>query len=121
MADRYDAIIIGAGHNGLVCGSLLAKAGKKVLILEAKDLFVRISGEEHANVARTWHSLAKVYTDSGQLVRAEEACRRALDLHLKIMRPDHRDTGPPCKARPGHEFFADLGRYFVNLLGGWNS
>lgn len=37
MADRYDAIIIGAGHNGLVCGALLAKAGKKVLILEARE------------------------------------------------------------------------------------
>jgi phytoene dehydrogenase-like protein len=35
MTDRYDSIVIGAGHNGLVCGSLLAKAGQKVLILEA--------------------------------------------------------------------------------------
>jgi phytoene dehydrogenase-like protein len=35
MNDRYDAIVVGAGHNGMVCGSLLAKAGKKVLILEA--------------------------------------------------------------------------------------
>ncbi len=30
----YDAIIIGAGFGGLSCGSLLAKNGKKVLILE---------------------------------------------------------------------------------------
>jgi phytoene dehydrogenase-like protein len=30
----YDAIIIGAGFGGLSCGSLLAKKGKKVLILE---------------------------------------------------------------------------------------
>lgn len=35
MTERYDAIIVGAGHNGMVCGSLLAKAGKTVLILEA--------------------------------------------------------------------------------------
>ncbi|MBT5008495.1 MAG: NAD(P)/FAD-dependent oxidoreductase, partial [Gammaproteobacteria bacterium] len=32
----FDAIIIGAGHNGLVCGSYLAKAGKKVLVLESR-------------------------------------------------------------------------------------
>lgn len=32
----YDAIIIGAGHNGLVAGIILADAGWKVLILEAQ-------------------------------------------------------------------------------------
>lgn len=33
--DRFDTIIIGAGHNGLVCASYLAKAGQRVLLLEA--------------------------------------------------------------------------------------
>ena len=37
MTDKYDAIIIGAGHNGLVCSAILAKKGKKVLVLEAND------------------------------------------------------------------------------------
>jgi len=36
LAD-YNSIIIGAGHNGLICASYLAKAGQKVLVLEAAD------------------------------------------------------------------------------------
>ncbi len=38
MAQQYDAIIVGGGHNGLVTAFYLAKAGRKVLVLERREL-----------------------------------------------------------------------------------
>jgi phytoene dehydrogenase-like protein len=35
---KYDAVIIGAGHNGLVCAFYLARAGLKVRIVERRDV-----------------------------------------------------------------------------------
>jgi phytoene dehydrogenase-like protein len=34
---RYDVVIIGGGHNGLVCAAYLARAGRKVLVLERRE------------------------------------------------------------------------------------
>src|ERR1700680_4642875 len=38
MTVSFDAIIIGAGHNGLVTACYLARAGKKVLVLERRPV-----------------------------------------------------------------------------------
>ena len=38
MAKQYDAVIVGAGHNGLVCAFYLARAGFKVRIVERRDV-----------------------------------------------------------------------------------
>ncbi|MEQ1725203.1 MAG: NAD(P)/FAD-dependent oxidoreductase [Sphingopyxis sp.] len=38
MTKNYDAIIIGGGHNGLVCAFYLARSGMKVRVLERRDV-----------------------------------------------------------------------------------
>src|SRR4051794_33311155 len=35
---RYDAVIVGGGHNGLVCAAYLARAGRRVLVVERDEI-----------------------------------------------------------------------------------
>ena len=80
----YDAIIIGAGHNGLVSAAYLAKAGKKVLVLERREM------------------------PGGTLVTEEFDGFKADMLQSGTLRPDiirsldlHRFPGPPRSGAGG--------------------
>jgi phytoene dehydrogenase-like protein len=48
-SQTWDVIVVGAGHNGLTCAAYLARAGKRVLVLEAQD---RVGGA--CTLEETW-------------------------------------------------------------------
>ena len=83
--ERYDSIIIGAGHNGLVCAAYLARGGQRVLVLEASDIAGGLAAARefhpgfHATVAQSIsHFSAKIASDLNIEPRALGATSNAL-------------------------------------------
>jgi phytoene dehydrogenase-like protein len=46
MKDRYDAIVVGAGHNGLVAAAVLSRAGLDVLVVERRSVLGGLTSTE---------------------------------------------------------------------------
>ena len=63
MTERYDAIVIGAGHNGLVAAGYLAKAGRRVLVLEPQDVTGAFGGSVQRHPRSEQHVVAVVEVD----------------------------------------------------------
>ena len=47
--DKVDVLVVGAGVNSLVCASMMAQAGKRVLVVEARDQVGGLAGNEDSN------------------------------------------------------------------------
>src|SRR5262245_47305732 len=57
MSNPYDAIVIGAGHNGLTCACYLAKAGLKVLVLEQYHAIGGMTVTEEETLPGFWSDI----------------------------------------------------------------
>lgn len=82
MTERYDTIVIGAGHNGLVCAAILGKAGKRVLVLEAND------GVGGAAATRSFAEGYAVSAVAHLLVQLQPAVCRELGLEPALVHGD---------------------------------
>ncbi|OZA72180.1 MAG: beta-carotene ketolase, partial [Caulobacter sp. 39-67-4] len=47
MTEQYDVVIVGGGHNGLIAGTYLSKAGKRVLVVERAAMAGGLSQSDH--------------------------------------------------------------------------
>ncbi len=98
-AGPYDCIVIGAGHNGLVCTAYLARAGRKVLLLETAG---QVGG---AAVSREFAPQCRVSAVAHLLHLLPAAMMRELELTrhgLQLAATQMASTAlPAASAQPG--------------------
>jgi L-2-hydroxyglutarate oxidase LhgO len=73
MAERCDAVVVGAGVVGLAVARALAAAGREVLVLEAAETFGTVTSSRNSEVVH-----AGLYYPPGSL--KARLCRRGRDL-----------------------------------------
>ncbi|MEI9965921.1 MAG: NAD(P)/FAD-dependent oxidoreductase [Caulobacteraceae bacterium] len=106
MAEAYDVVAIGSGHNGLVAAAYLAAAGKKVLVLERNPWFgggvvtreLTVPGFRHDQ-----HSMAHIFIQANPLLKND-------DLGLKS-KFGLRYVFPECRMMSVFEDGTTLGFY----------
>ena len=59
---HYDGVVIGAGHNGMICAGYLGKSGQKILVVE-KNMEVGggLDSHEDRNYPGFWHNIHSVF------------------------------------------------------------
>ena len=110
----WDAVIIGAGHNGLVCGAYLARAGRRVLILERRGIVggAAVTEEFHPgfrnSVASYTVSLLqpKVIEELALAAHGLEVVPRRLNNFLPLPDGDHLLAGAGVTAAEVARFSA---------------
>ena len=109
----YDAVVVGAGHNGLVCAAYLARAGMRVLVLERR--------EEVGGMAGTNELLrgVRVPTLAHTVGRLRPSVARDLSLRdhgLRLVQPQVRVFAPQLDRR-AVTLWGDAARTAAELAG----
>src|SRR5579864_6234727 len=99
MSGPWDAIIVGGGHNGLVCAAYLAKAGRKVLVLERRELVGGCAVTEEI-----WPGY-KVSTGAYLTSLLQERIVRELELERHGYKVDAKDPAFFSAFPDGRHFF----------------
>jgi phytoene dehydrogenase-like protein len=111
---HYDVVIVGAGHNGLTCACYLAKAGRKVLVLERRHIV--------GGAVCTQDDLIPGYKidvgSSAHLMIHLTPVLRDLELHkfgLEYLEMDPWAYYPILGTGTGISFYRDLDRTCVSI------
>jgi phytoene dehydrogenase-like protein len=110
MTDRGRIIIVGAGHNGLVCAAYLAKAGREVLVLEAAE---RVGG---AAITREFAPGFRVSACAHLLYLLDAGVMRGLNLASHGLKPAHSNLKTIALAPEGDHLVLDGGRLEAGRL-----
>lgn len=111
MTDRNRTIVIGAGHNGLVCAAYLAKAGRDVLVLEASD---RVGG---GAVTRELTPGYRVSACAHLSYLLDPGIARDLGLAQHGLKPARENLRTVALAAAGEHLVFDGGRLESGVLG----
>ena len=76
MTERFDAIVVGAGHNGLVCAAYLARAGLNTLVLDAAATIGGMAGTRSIGDDYHFPGLAHVAYPFSPAIRHDLALER---------------------------------------------
>jgi phytoene dehydrogenase-like protein len=110
----FDVIVVGGGHNGLTCAAYLAKAGRKVLVLEARD---QVGGAAVTEELFPGYKVSSCADGSGYLL-PEVVRDLKLESHGLEIQPSQAVVWSPQPDARAYPRFVSLMQKLAGVVGG---